>query len=373
MQGSVAKKRNRWYIYYYIGKDANGDWKRKWEGSWATKREAERALRARIDELESTFERKVDDSTVAVFLRHWLKEVCEPRLAANTVNGYRVNIEKHIIPHIGSIQLNRLQQKDLQKLYESLSCDGLSGTSVRYVHNNLHRALQYAVKTQVLGKNAADFVEPPKIKGFEASPLTPEQVKTLLRSCSETEIYLPVLLAVTLGLRRGEALGLQWDCVDIDAKTVTITHSASFRQGGIELSTTKTKNSRRTLLMPDILHDALESAHSKQEDAARFLGAAYNPLRLVCCRYDGKPMTSGVLQHQFHDVLEAATLPTIRFHDLRHTNATLMLRNAVPAKIVSSMLGHSSIGITLDTYSHVITEMQEGAIGVMDGLLKGIS
>ncbi|MBE7003560.1 MAG: site-specific integrase [Ruminococcaceae bacterium] len=373
VQGSVTKKRDRWYIYYFIGKDANGKWKRKWEGSWTTKREAERALRARIDELECTFERKVDESTVAVFLRHWLKEVCEPRLAANTVNGYRVNIEKHIIPHIGSIQLNRLQPKDLQRLYDDLAADGLSGTSIRYVHNNLHRALKYAVRSQVLTKNAADFVEPPKVNGYEATPLTPEQVKTLLRSCSGTEIYMPVLLAVTLGLRRGEALGLQWECVDFDAKTVTIAHSASFRKGGIELSTTKTKNSRRTLLMPDILHDALESTLSKQNDAARFLGAAYNPLHLVCCRFDGQPVTSGVLQHQFHEVLTAAGLPSIRYHDLRHTNATLMLRNAVPAKIVSAMLGHSSIGITLDTYSHVITEMQEGAVGVMDGLLKGIS
>lgn len=373
MRGTVSKKRDRWYICYYVGKDANGKWKQKWEGSWATKREAERALRARIDELESTFERKADASTVAVFLRHWLKEVCEPRLAANTVRGYRVNVENHIIPHIGNIPLNRLQPKDLQKLYDDLAAAGLSGTSIRYVHNNLHRALRYAVRSQILTKNAADFVEPPHKGSFEASVLTPEQVKALLHACSDTEAFLPVLLAVSLGLRRGEALGLQWECVDLNANTVTITRSASFRNGCIELSTTKTKNSRRTLLIPDALHDALKRAHSRQSDAARFLGAAYNPLHLVCCRLDGQPMTSCALHHLFHEALDAAALPSIRFHDLRHTNATLMLRNAVPAKIVSSMLGHSSVGITLDTYSHVITEMQEGAVGVMDGLLKGIS
>ena len=212
-----------------------------------------------------------------------------------------------------------------------------------------------------------------RLTQFEAALLTPEQVKALLHACSGTEVFLPVLLAVSLGLRRGEALGLQWECVDLNANTVTITRSASFRNGGIELSTTKTKNSRRTLLMPDALHDALERAHLRQTDAARFLGATYNPLHLVCCRLDGQPMTSCVLHHLFHEALDAAALPSIRFHDLRHTNATLMLRNAVPAKIVSSMLGHSSVGITLDTYSHVITEMQEGAVGVMDSLLKGIS
>lgn len=372
MRGTVTKKRNRWYICYYVGKDANGEWKQKWEGSWPTKREAERVLRSRIEELENTFDRKADNSTVAVYLRHWLDTVCQPRLAANTVRGYRVNVEKHIIPYIGEIPLNRLQPKDVQKLYDTLSADGLCGTSIRYVHNNLHRALRHAVKVQVLSKNAADFVEAPKVDSFEAAPLTPEQVKKLLAVCADTEIYLPVLLAVTLGLRRGEALGLLWECVDFTANTVTIKRSASFSGGEIILSVTKTKNSRRTLLMPDMLHDALESALARQVEATHFLGAAYNPLHLVCCRTDGRPLTSCALHHQFHEVLEAAGLPSIRFHDLRHTNATLMLRNAVPAKIVSSMLGHSSIGITMDTYSHVITEMQEAAINVMDDILKDI-
>ena len=286
--------------------------------------------------------------------------------------NYHREVVENIIPYIGEIPLNRLQPKDIQKLYDTLSADGLCGTSIRYVHNNLHRALRHAVKVQVLNKNAADFVEAPKVDTFEAAPLTPEQVKKLLAVCADTEIYLPVLLAVTLGLRRGEALGLLWECVDFTANTVTIKRSASFSGGEIILSVTKTKNSRRTLLMPDMLHDALESALARQVEAAHFLGAAYNPLHLVCCRTDGRPLTSCALHHQFHEVLEAAGLPSIRFHDLRHTNATLMLRNAVPAKIVSSMLGHSSIGITMDTYSHVITEMQEAAINVMDDILKDI-
>ena len=372
MRGTVTKKRDRWYICYYIGKDSNGKWVQKWEGSWDTKREAERVLRSRIDEQENTFQHKAENATVAAFLRHWLAEVCQPRLAANTVNGYRVNIERHIVPYIGEIPINRLQPKDIQRLYTTLASEGLSGTSIRYVHNNLHRALHYAVKNQVLTRNAADFVEPPTVDHFEASPLSPDQVKRLLAACSGTEIYLPVLLAVTLGLRRGEALGLLWDCVDFEASTVTIRRSASFKGGEIQLSTTKTRNSRRTLLLPAIVRDALESALSSQADAAKLLGSTYNPLHLVCCRMDGTPLSSCVLYHQYHAILAAAGLPSIRFHDLRHTNATLMLRNAVPAKIVSSMLGHSSIGITMDTYSHVMTDMQQGAVSVMENLLEDL-
>ena len=370
MRGSVTKKRDRWYIVYYIGKDDSGKWKQKWEGSWLTKRAAEAVLRQRISDLEATFDRKADDSTVAVYLRYWLDSYCKSHLAANTVRGYTVNVENHIIPRIGTIKLNRLQPKDIQKMYADLLAAGLSGTSVRYVHNNLHKALGAAVKAQVIPRNPADLVDPPKVDHHEAAVLTPEQARALLTACAGHDVYLPVLLGLSLGLRRGEALGLQWTDVDMKAGTVTIRHSASFPKGGFCLSTPKTKNSRRTLLMPDILREALDLATAQQSEWAAAVGAGFNPHGLVCCQVDGSPMTSGILQHHFYELLTSNNLPVIRFHDLRRTNATFMLRNSVPAKITSAMLGHSSVGITLDIYSHVMTEMQEGAAGVIDSVLN---
>jgi len=372
MQGCVQKKRNRWYIRYYIGKDANGKWKEKSEGSWATKREAEKVLRMRITEIEGSFERKVENSTLEVYLNHWFETYCKTQLAANTIRGYRVNIENHIVPRIGHVQLNRLKPNDIQTLYDDLLDSGLSGTSVRYVHNNLHKALNAAVKEQLILRNPADYVYPPKVSRFEGDTLTPEQSLTLLKACNGTEIYLPVFLAVSLGLRRGEALGLQWDDIDFVSGTVTIRHSANFTKDGITLSTTKTKNSRRTLQLPDALKRSLEYTLSTQEERKAQYGVGYNPYNLVCCRADGSPLTSNCLHHKFKAVLDQCGLPEIRFHDLRHTNATLMLRNAIPAKIVSSMLGHSSIGITLDTYSHVITEMQSGATNAMNVIFQGL-
>ncbi len=118
------------------------------------------------------------------------------------------------------------------------------------------------------------------------------------------------------------------------------------------------------------VREAFEAEQAKQAGEAARFGAGYNPYHLVCCQPDGTPIISGILQHHFHEVLCSCGFPSIRFHDLRHTNATLMLRHNVPTKIVSSMLGHSSIGITMDTYSHVMTDMQAGAVGVMDSLLK---
>lgn len=371
MRGCVTKKRERWYIVYDIGKDQlTGKRKQKTEGSWPTKKEAEKVLRSRIAELETTFERKTDSSPMSIYLRHWLNACCAPRLTPNTVRGYKVNVEKHIIPYIGTIPLNKLQPKDLQRLYDQLQEAGLSGTSARYVHNNLRKALGQAVKAQLIPRNPADLVDPPRVDRYEAQTLTPGQAQALIAGCIGTEIYLPVLLALTLGLRRGEALGLQWADVDLNARTVTVRHSASFSKGGFALGATKTKNSRRTLMVPEVLREALESTLARQTQEAKKFGPGYNPHGLVCCRRDGTPLTSGVLHHQYHALLDKLGLPSIRFHDLRHTNATLMLRNAVPAKIVSAMLGHSSIGITMDTYSHVMTEMQSGAVGVMDSLFK---
>ncbi|WP_409967339.1 tyrosine-type recombinase/integrase [Bengtsoniella intestinalis] len=370
----MTKKKNRWYIHYYIGKDATGKWKRKWEGSWSTKREAERILRTRIQELENAPKAPtITGDTMEQYLTGWIDGYCTINLAPNTLNSYRTNVRKHMLPYIGHIPLQAIKPAEIQQLYTTLTDKGLSKTSVRYIHNNLHKAFATAVKQELIPRNPTDFVDPPRVNHYEATTLSPTDTLTLLEGCRGQPIYLPVFLAVTLGLRRGEVLALQWDDVDMHHATLTVRHSALFTEDGFSLQPTKTKNSRRTLLIPQALMIALESALSKQQDIATIAGRGYNPYNLVCCREDGTPLTTNALQHRFKDALEQAQLPPIRFHDLRHTNATLMLRNAVPAKIVSSMLGHSSIGITLDTYSHVVTEMQEGAVGVMDGILAPLN
>ena len=265
--------------------------------------------------------------------------------------------------HIGQIRLDKLKPADIQKLYTLLLQQGLSGTTVRYVHNNLHRALSVAVRQQLLPRNPADYVEPPVIDHYEATTLNATEVRQLLTACKGSDIYFPVLLAVMLGLRRGEVLGLQWQDIDWQYHTLSICRSATFTNGQLTLGSTKTRSSHRSILLP-----AGVVLELKREQEARGM---CNPSQLICCRADGSPITTNVLCHLFDDVLKKSGLPHIRFHDLRHTNATLMLKNAIPAKIVSSMLGHSSIGITLDTYSHVMTEMQQDAAGVMDHILQG--
>jgi len=371
VKGTVYKRGKTWTIVYYLGRDESGRWKQKSEGGFITKKEAERVLRLRIEAVETSYNSNLSCTTVAGFLNYWLENYCKQNLAPNTIRGYRTNVEKHIIPYIGEIQLIKLSPKNIQDLYSKLLESGLSSTSVRYVHNNLHKALEYGVKLQALPRNPAEMVTPPKINRYEASTLTPEQVVQLLDACGEKEIFWPVLLAVTLGLRRGEALALRWEDVDLDAKQVYVHHSALCANlESFTISETKTKSSRRLLRLPDYVADVLRVRLDVLKERRKALGESYNQLDLVCFREIGQPFTSNVLCYQFNDVLKSAGLPSIRFHDLRHTAATVMLRNAIPAKIVSSILGHSSTQLTLDTYSHVAIDMQDGAAEAIDKMLN---
>jgi len=370
MRGNIYKKNNHYYIRYDLGKDSNGKRVQKVESGFDTKRQAEKALRERITELDNSFANKVERCTLEVYLKEWVESYCKPRLARNTLNGYQVNIDKHIVPYIGSIPLYKLQPSDISNLYKKLSEKGLSSTSILYVHNVLRKSLNCAVKQRVLTSNVINYVDAPLKAKFKAAVLSSDEISKLLDTTKSTEIYIPVLLAITLGLRRGEILGLKWSDIDWQLKSISIQRTATFYKDEFVLSDVKTQNSNRTLLLADSVISELNIHKDKQRIFAENFGAGFNSENLVICRADGKPMTSSALNKHYKAALEQAGLPNIRFHDLRHTNATLMLKQNIPAKIVSSMLGHSTIAITLDTYSHVLTDMQKPAVDVIEKMLK---
>lgn len=307
--------------------------------------------------------------TTAEYFDYWLENYCKPRLARNTYNGYSVNVRKHILPKIGEIKLTELEPRHIQQMYSELSKEGLTGTSVVYVHATLRKALNSAIKQGMLQYNVTNYIEPPRKSDFKGAVLTAEQVHTLLFHCRYTEVYLPVLLAISLGLRRGEVLGLKWSDIDFENHTLEIQRTGTYFKGEFYLSSPKTKTSNRTLLVNDMCYSALLEEMNRQKEQSK-TRTNYNPNSLVVLRFNGELLTSTVLNKQFKRALKRGKLPDVRFHDLRHTNATLLLKKQVPAKIVSNMLGHSSIGITLDTYSHVMVEMQDLAKNAMDDILK---
>ena len=371
MRGSVVKRGKTYSIVYDVGTRADGRRQQKWVGGFKTRKDAERALASSVSEIENSFVRQQEYCSLGVYLLEWLENYCVPRLAQNTVNGYRVNIEKHIIPTLGNVPLCDLQPEQVQALYATLLSQNLSGTSVLYVHRVLRKALNTAVKSRKLRYNVTDYVDPPAKSKFKPRVLRQDEVLRLLAASKGTDAFIPIMLAATLGLRRGEALGLQWDDIDFYTGTLTIQRTATTYPGGVVYSDVKTQNNNRTLRLSSHIVDYLKEHRANQTVQAELWGAGFNPDNLVTCRADGSPLTTNALQRIYKNVLARAKLPDIRFHDLRYTNATIMLQQQVPSKIVSTMLGHSSIGITLDTYSHVLTEMQQPAVDVMERLLDG--
>ena len=366
MRGSIVKRGNKYSIVYDLGYKANGKRNQKWESGFRTKKDAQHRLNNRIHEVQTGNYVEEDTRALGEFLREWFSSYVEPNLAINTINGYQTNIEKHIIPAIGHIQISQLKPTDVQKFYdEKINC-GLSATTVIYIHRVLHKALGYAVKHQSIYRNITDLVEIPRKKKFEPKVLSEDEVKQLLEVCKGSYLYMAVLLAVSTGLRRGEVLGLSWNDIDFKYKTISIRRTQVINNGRIIYTPVKTMKSNRSLLISDNLLDILKKHHNDQNELKKFLLSDYDEGNFVVCFDDGKPISANLMNKNFRNTLIRNNLPIVRFHDLRHTNATLMLKKGIPAKIASERLGHSSIGITMDTYSQVLCDMQKDAAEILD-------
>ncbi|HET6262161.1 MAG TPA: site-specific integrase [Chloroflexia bacterium] len=237
----------------------------------------------------------------------------------------------------------------------------------------LHKALKQAVLDGLLPRNVTVAVKPPQINREEMNPLTPDQAKTLSETAHTVSDHLEALyvLAVTTGLRQGGLLGLKSDDVDLGAGMLQVRRTLTTARGGPVLSTPKTRGSRRSVKLPQRASDALRSHLERQLAEMDRVGSLWQENGLIFASEVGKPMDRRyVTTHRFKPLLKRAGLPQVRFHDLRHTCATLLLIKNVNPKVVSEMLGHASIAITLDTYSHVLPDMQDSAARAMEEALS---
>lgn len=367
MKGHIKLVGKKWGFRLDVGRDENGKRIQKWFGGYRTKKEAEKACAEKITEIERGTYTEPIYTTVGDYLRDWLKTQ-SVSLSPCTYNGYKVNIEKHIIPHLGKIPLQKLQPMQIQKFYIDIfntgvenSKDKLSATSIRYIHATLRKALNDAMKMGMVYRNVAEGVAVPKQKQYESKFLTQEQMNAMLEALKDTDIYLPTLLAVGLGLRRGEVLGLQWETVDFEKSLISIKRAYIPTPQGNVFSDVKTEKSRRTLAVPSNIMQYLRLVKEQQDEIKSFLGAGYSDNDLVCCNKDGSPLSPSTWNHKFKKLMKENGMPDIRIHDLRHTNASLMLKRGVTMKVASDRLGHATIGITMDLYSHIDEEQQRDA------------
>lgn len=307
--------------------------------------------------------------TVASLMEEWFEKQVKNKLAVNTVNGYRVNIYKHIIPNIGGLQLKRLTTNDVQDFYDSVietedNKNGLSAKSVLYIHRNLKKALSYAIKQRYIPFNPADNVELISPDRFTGKVYNNKTLMAFLRCIRDTEVELPVALAGLSGLRRGEVAGLRWEDIDFDQNIISIRKQ---RYGNDSIrSNVKTHTSTRSIRIGNSLMEILKRHKEIQERNREAFGDAFKANGFVCCHADGSLPNVTHFSRWFRLAAEKHGFEPIRYHDLRHSFATNMIRLGVPINTVSKMLGHASVTITLDTYAHVLEEMQEEAVVKMD-------
>lgn len=293
--------------------------------------------------------------TLAQYLDRFIDDVAAHTLAPSTLRSYRYLIRDHIKPEIGSIKLVNLRPDHLQTLYSAKLRAGLSPRTVQYIHSVIRRSLNQAVKWSLIYRNPTDAVTPPRPKKQAPKTLSAEQAKFFLESIKDHRWYPIYVLAIMTGMRKGEILGLHWEDVDLEQGTANIKTTLVTVQGRSFLSQPKSKNARRTITLPDTVIGVLK----EQQLASGNEG-------LVFTTSTGRPVSQRNLTRHFHLALERLGLPRIRFHDLRHTAATLLLQGNVHPKVVQDMLGHSTVVLTLDTYSHVIPGMQDEAAEEMD-------
>ncbi|HUG46951.1 MAG TPA: tyrosine-type recombinase/integrase [Candidatus Limnocylindria bacterium] len=382
MPGTIKKRYAGSYtVIVDLGRDpGTGRRRQLWRSVKGTKKDAERLLVELLHDRDTGLERPVGRQTVGQYLERWLEDYVAPSLAPRTANDYRRVVRRVLIPALGSLELAALRPSHVQSLYSRLlregRADGTGGLSPRSVgiyHQVLHAALHHAVRWQLLPRNPADAVQRPSVPRRELLTLSPEQVSRLLAAADETPIGVLARMAVLTGMRRGELLGLRWRDLDLAAGLANIQQTAQRISGqGWVFRQPKTRLSRRSVaLSPETVR--MLSTHRKSQLEARLLaGSAYQDRDLVFATALGTPLEPGTIARTWYRVLTAAGVGHVRWHDLRHAHATLMLSAGVHPKVVSERLGHASVGITLDTYSHVLPGLQATAAAQLDTLLSPV-
>jgi integrase len=308
---------------------------------------------------------------VKEYLLGWLAG-SKPSLRPSSYATYETLLRLHVIPFVGRHRLARLSPQHLQNLYsDRLTAGGLSPASVRKIHAVLHRALEQARKWRLIVQNPAADVTLPRLERREMSTLNREQAKLLLEAASGDRLEALYILAITTGMREGELLGLQWGDVDPDAGSVHVQRTLYRGPEGFVLGEPKTRGSRRQVLLGPLALEGLRR-HRVNQAAERLLcGSSWQDIGLIFPNELGRPMeASNLRRRSFEPLLARAGLPHIRFHDLRHSAATLLLGQNVHPKVVSECLGHSQVSITLDLYSHVTPTMQRQAADAMESMLR---
>lgn len=373
-EGSVYRRRdNRWAATIHLGYE-NG--KRKRRTFYSTTRQgAVKKLAAAQRAVDGGLPLPSDTATVSTFLRHWLNESARPSVRPRTFQSYQMIVEHHLIPALGHARLARLAPDALETYMNGKLEYGLKPLTIRNHLAVLGRALNQALRWGLVQRNVASLVTPPRDRKQEVQPLSPDEARALLDAVKGDRLEALYGIALGLGLRQGEALGLAWKDVDLESGTLSVRHTLQRYDGAYHLDEPKTSRSRRTIALPRPLIEALRAHRTQQVEERLRAGQAWegNQWHLIFTTMAGKPLSGAVVTHRFQEILAAAGLPRQKFHDLRHAAASFMLVQGVAMRVVMEVLGHSSIAVTANTYSHVMPALQRDATDSVGKLLWATS
>lgn len=301
------------------------------------------------------------------FLAKWLA-AAKPGLRPSTYESYEGVVRLHLVPEIGRLTLDRLGVDDIAALMDRKQRDAhLSSTTVRYILLILRNALNKAVRWGLITRNVASLVDPPRVAHRDVRVLSPEETRKLLDAGKGEAIEGLLVVAVSTGLRLGEALGLQWRDVDLERRQLRVTKSLQRISGrGQVLSETKTQRGRRALLLPIATVEALRAQRHFQSGLRKAAGSQWTERDFVFTSSTGRPLDPRNVQRMFKRVLRRARLPRMRFHDLRHSCASLLLSQHTDPRVIMETLGHSNISVTMNMYAHVMPALKRDAADAMD-------
>jgi integrase len=357
-EGSITRhKKSGLYMARYWVETATGSKRKTIYGK--TRRDVDEKLtRAKADRDQGLLF-DGENQTVGEYLQRWLDGSVRGSVRESTFACYEVACRRHIVPALGGIKLSKLTPVHVQGFYRDRLDRGLASASVHKYHTVLHKALGQAVKWHLIPRNVCEAVKPPRpVPEEEMRTLSPEETRRLLETAHGERLEALYVLAVTTGMRQGELLGLKWQDVDLEAGTLGIQRTLTRHGGKVALGEPKTKKSRRTIYLTEAATRVLGAHLERQLEEIERSGDAYGDQGLVFTTEAGTLINpSNLRQRSFTPLLKRAGLRQIRFHDLRHTCATLLLSRNVHPKYVQELLGHATIAVTLDTYSHLIPGM----------------
>jgi len=361
-EGSIYKRGNRWVAQVGSGKNREYQY-------FNTQREASAWRQKAVEQRRQGLVFAGSKVPLSKFLDEWLI-VAKTSVRPNTYAQYSQIVHQHINPTLGRILLKDLRPDHVQTLYTSKLASGTSPRTTQMIHAVIHRALNHALSLGLVIRNVSDVVTRPKVPHKEMKTLDDYQVRQLIQAAGGSRFQVLFWIAVTTGLRQGELLGLKWSDMDWQTGRVQIQRQVQRIKGeGLVFSEPKSASGRRVITLGKATVEKLLEHKEKQYQEKILAGEKWQDYDLIFPSPIGTPLDYANVRKAYKKCLAQAGLPDIRFHDLRHTAATLMLQQGINPKVVQERLGHADISLTLNTYSHVLPSMQEEAAEKMDELL----